>query len=88
MGELRGIKDVLKNTFTELNKLEKQCHVEGSFIVFNVRFPYDIELSRCDTHKKILHWSWHLAEKEWINNQLLRRFIELACKYHNLELDE
>jgi len=88
MGKIISIKEAIGNMFTEMELLNQQCHIEGRFIVLNVRFPYDIELSRCDTHKKILHWSWHLAEKEWINNQLLRRFIELACKYHNLELDE
>jgi len=71
-----------------LDKLDKQCYIEGDYIVLNVRFPYDIELSRCDTHKKILHWVWHLAPKNWVNQLLLWRFIELACKYHNLELSE
>lgn len=71
-----------------LDLLDRQCYIKGDYIVLNVRFPYDIELSRCTTYKKIIHWAWHLGHKNWVYPALLSKFIELCCKYHNLELDE
>ncbi len=74
--------------FVENDPLHKQCYLDGNFIVLNVRFPYEIELSRCDTPEKILQWSFHLGAKNWVSGLLINRFINLACQAHNLNLDE
>lgn len=44
-------------------KLQKQISVKNGSIVINVSYEYNIELSRCDTAEKLLHWIWHLTEK-------------------------
>jgi len=69
----------------ELKELEKQCYIEDGYIVLNVRVHYDIELSRCDTKAKVLHWVMHLGGKNWATLPLLRRFAELACSYHGMD---
>lgn len=71
-----------------LNELDKQCYIDGDYIVLDVRFPYDIELSRCDSPEKILHWVWHLSQKNWVHRHLLWKFINLVCEYHNLEMND
>ncbi len=71
-----------------LDKLDRQCYIEGDCIVLNVRYPYDIELSRCITYKKILHWVCHLNRKNWMYPALSVKFIELCCEYHHLEMGE
>lgn len=54
-------------------------YIKDGFIVIHVVNEYPIALSRCNTPEKLLHWVWHLTEKTWMTNDVLRRFIELAC---------
>ena len=68
-------------------KLNKQVSVEDNHIVINVTYEYNIELSRCDTAEKLLHWVWHLTEKTWMMNDVLRRFIEVACRENKISME-
>ena len=47
---------------------------------------YQIEWDRCNTKEKILEWSAHLCEKNWITTFHIRTMIESACDHHKLEL--
>lgn len=73
-GDYAGMNDKNKDT----------VYIEGDYLVINVSDGYSIELNRCDTHDKILHWVSHLCEKTWITPDVLRDFIRVATKYHNL----
>ena len=68
-------------------KLQQQVSVKENHIVINVSYEYNIALSRCDTAEKLLHWVWHLTEKTWITNDVMRRFIEVACRENKIEMD-
>lgn len=39
---------------------------------------YEVEMSRCDTHEKILGWVLHLSEKDWADRAFLRHFVAVA----------
>lgn len=67
-------------------KLQKQISVKNGSIVINVSYEYTIELSRCDTAEKLLHWIWHLTEKSWMTNDVMRRFVEIACRENKIEM--
>lgn len=67
--------------------LQKQVSVSDGHIVINVSYEYNIELSRCNTPAKLLHWIWHLTEKTWMTNDVMRRFIEVACRENNIKME-
>lgn len=66
--------------------LRQQVFVADNHIVINVCVEYNIALSRCNTPEKILSWVWHLTEKTWMTNKVMRRFIELACSENRVHL--
>jgi hypothetical protein len=78
----------LAEKMTEHEKmLQKQVSVADGHIVINVSYEYNIELSRCNTPEKLLHWVWHLTEKTWMTNDVMRRFIEVACRENSIKMD-
>jgi hypothetical protein len=70
----------------EESVLQKQIYVEDSILIVNVEYVYEIELSRITDYGQILGWVNHLCEKTWMNPTLIRRFISVACKANNLQL--
>ena len=67
-------------------KLQQQVSVKEDHIVINVSYEYNIALSRCDTAEKLLHWVWHLTEKTWMTNDVMRRFIEVASRENKIKM--
>lgn len=59
-------------------KLQKQCYIDGDYIVINVRYPYEIHKDRCKTYKDIVDWVLQLSSKNWTDKILIERFIEVA----------
>ena len=39
---------------------------------------YDIPERDCNTHRKVVAWIAHLAEKTWVTPEMIGRFIELT----------
>jgi len=68
-------------------KLRQQVSIKEGHIVINVEFEYNIALSRCDTAEKLLYWIWHLTEKTWMTNDVMRRFIEIACRENGIKME-
>jgi hypothetical protein len=56
--------------------------------VINVSFEYSIALNRCDTAEKLLDWVCHIAVKPWMTGDILRRFVETACRENGIEMDK
>ena len=67
--------------------LAKQVFVDGDRIIIDALYPYEIGLDRCDTHEKILAWVVHLADKTWVNPEIMQRFALLAAGQHGLVVD-
>jgi len=67
--------------------LNQQVSIKNGFIVINVSYEYKIDLSRCDTAERLLHWIWHLTEKTWMTNDVMRRFIEITCRENSIEME-
>ena len=61
-------------------------YIEDNFIIINAFNEYPIEVSRCDSSKKILAWVHHLTEKTSMTNEILRLFVTTSCKANNIEL--
>lgn len=55
--------------------MRSNIYFENGCIVLNVRFPYEIELSRIDTPDKAFRWIIHLLEKNWVTRELLFDFV-------------
>ncbi|MFH1748198.1 MAG: hypothetical protein ABIG44_14280 [Planctomycetota bacterium] len=60
--------------------LSKVVYVAGGCININVDYEYNIALDQCDTPAKILSWMVHLADKTWMDLDIMQRFIVLAAE--------
>lgn len=69
-----------------LQKMNRQCYIEKEYIILNVHYPYDIELSRLDSHKKLLAWVHHLSGKNWMTVELMRYFIEIVSEHFKMNI--
>lgn len=49
---------------------------------------YNIPLENCATSTQILGWVHQLAEKNWLTNDVLRRFVALATENAGIDLHE
>lgn len=67
-------------------ELEQQVYVADGHIVIDVEYEYNVPLSQCDSAEKLLGWTYHLTEKTWMKNDVMRRFIELACHENGMEI--
>ncbi|MEM5521061.1 hypothetical protein [Sulfitobacter sp. AS59] len=75
-------------------RMDKAVFIDKGYIVISVNIgpdgdqihEYDIELSRCDSHEKILSWVEQLLEKTWMEPDVLSKFIQVALSEHGLEL--
>lgn len=67
-------------------ELRQIVRVEGNYIVINNSYDYNIEISRCNTPEKLLAWIRHLCEKEWMEFDILERFIDTA-REHGADFD-
>lgn len=63
-----------------------KVYMHDKNIIINVTHEYNIDLNRCDTAEKLLHWIWHLTEKSWMTNDVMREFIEVACQESNIKM--
>ena len=46
--------------------------------------PYEIDVDRCDSYPKIVHWIAHLSEKTWCKSDMISDFIDTVCGHHGL----
>mgnify|MGYP000585215116 CR=1 FL=1 len=65
-------------------ELSNSIEVNDGFFIFVNEGDYDINLSECETHEKILGWVLQLNDKTWMTPQLMKAFIITACEYNNL----
>ena len=85
--EIHTTSQAIDQLETHLKKMTEQCYIKDGFIVFNVDYEYNINLSRCDTPAKILGWVQHLCEKTWITRELIERFISLATRHNKIKIN-
>lgn len=69
-----------------MKELAETVTVKDDHIVVNVHYEYNIPISACDTHAKVLAWVCQLSEKTWMSQDVLRYFIRVACRESKLEL--
>jgi hypothetical protein len=85
------LQEMLSAILREEAELSRICYISGKSI--NIQIPdhgdyYSIAFSSCDTPARILRWVYLLSQKNWYTIALNRRFIELACDAHGLELSK
>jgi len=89
----RDVKAVkLKNFDIETYAKERaeeavKMYIEDGYIILNFAYPYEIEMSRCNTPGKILGWINQLSHKNWMNAERLSRFAQLAFGLIGIEID-
>jgi hypothetical protein len=54
-------------------------------IVVNIEYEYNIPIKECNTPEKILGWARQLSEKNWMTNNAMREFLEIACKLADIK---
>ena len=79
------LSQVADATFKKIKKMGETVYVKEEHIVINVSYEYNIALSRCDSHEKILGWVIHLCEKKWMTSDVMRAFVHTAISAHSLE---
>ena len=77
------INDYVKSQAEEAVKM----YIEDGYIILNFAYPYEIEMSRCNTPGKILGWINQLSHKNWMNAERLSRFAQLAFGLIGIEID-
>jgi len=70
----------------EITAKNRRIYISDGQIILNIRYPYCIDLDRCDTPEKILGWTRQLSEKNWVTAEILYQFIRLAFNRIGIEL--
>jgi len=83
----RTMQDRIESAQTRREELQRVCRIEGTAIL--IRYPdieedYEVALSRCDTHEKIIYWVLHLSMKRSATPAILGHFVFLACDHHGI----
>ncbi|WP_034912966.1 hypothetical protein [Erwinia sp. 9145] len=47
---------------------------------------YEIALDTIKTPEQVVSWIFHLSSKQWVDREMLRRFIKLASEHAGIEL--
>ncbi|HCL5312101.1 TPA: hypothetical protein N2G38_004475 [Salmonella enterica] len=78
------LKKIAAEDFEELSELITE---DDTHITINIpgEWSYDISRLSCQTAEQVLEWVSHLAEKQWMTMEALRRFIVIAS--HNAGID-
>ena len=65
----------------------KEGHIViDQFELFGSGGEYNIPLEQCSTPTEILGWVKHLSEKTWVTNDVMRRFVSIACEELGIDL--
>lgn len=57
-------------------------HIPGD----HIDGDYEISLSSCKTAEQIVSWIFHLTGKQWVDRDILRRFIKVASHHAGITL--
>lgn len=79
------LKKIAAEDFEELSELVTE---DDTHITINIpgEWSYDISRLSCQTAEQVLEWVSHLAEKQWMTMEALRRFIVIASHNAGIEL--
>ena len=80
------LEDMVKAWMESEDELSKKVYIDDGSICINVEYEYPIDLVRCDTPEKLLSWVFHLSEKTWMTNDVMRRFVAVASSEHGFNL--
>ena len=86
--EPRSMSEVAKEVIGNIINSPAKVYIEGDCVVINESYPYQIELSRCNTPEKILAWVIHLSEKTWMNTDLMAAFIYWAAEGNKITIPD
>ncbi|AZS56761.1 hypothetical protein [Pectobacterium parmentieri] len=72
-------------------RLSEIVTVDDTHILINIPGEhidgeYSIALVSCSTAEQLVGWIFHLTEKSWITNDILRRFIKEASANAGIDL--
>ena len=78
--------DFEKDLEDDCKENEKICKSDEQIVsLYDGGAWYEIELSRCDTHPKMLEWIFHLTAKEWVTRMHIHLFIcHVLCRFPEL----
>ena len=84
--EVKSFADCMEEYRVNQKELNKKVYIKKRCIILNIGYEYVIELNRCNTEAKLLHWIHHLLGKSWMTLEILENFIEKVAGYHNLDI--
>ena len=67
-------------------KMDKAFVFSGRVLTINIKYPYEIELSRIPSYKSLLRWVLHLSEKVWFEGEYVSEFVKRVCKHKGWKL--
>ncbi|QJB69790.1 hypothetical protein [Parasphingorhabdus halotolerans] len=76
----------LADGMDELLDEKYYVEVDETTITINVKYPYEIPISQCNSTDKLLAWIIHLTEKTWIAPKVLREFAYKAASAGDFDL--
>lgn len=77
--------------FENEKELSRIVTVDETHIVFNIPGDhidgtYEIALASCKSPEQVVSWIFHLSAKQWVNRDILRRFIKVASDHAGINL--
>ncbi|WP_421789328.1 hypothetical protein [Hyphobacterium sp.] len=66
--------------------MTKAVRVEDGHLVIDVKYEYNIHLSRIDTPEKVVSWVYHLTEKTWMTTEVLREVLKTVSNENGIDI--
>jgi len=78
----------LDEVFEDMERVRDQCYIDGQHVVVRKDSGYDLPLFKMDTPEKLLGVVLSLLRKGFVDRALLSRFIVVAAKANNINIEE
>ena len=69
------IQEVIAKAKKHEEEWAKKIYIDDGYLVLNIKYPYEIKLSRIDSKLKLLAWIGHLIEKNWVSRDVIYYLI-------------
>lgn len=86
-GKIYNMQEAMVDMIRQDRVWGDKVYISNGFLVLNIKFPYEIELNRIDTERKLLGWIVHLLEKNWVSREMLLRMVDVWQVHFKKQID-
>lgn len=67
-------------------KAENIISIRDECFVISSYSDYSIPIEKCKTAEQLICWVFHLTEKSWVTNEIIRAFILAVSETNNVKI--